>query len=107
MKKINLLLLTGLVLLPVIPLSAQTFENVFLRGGQVVPTFYDDVNNDGKLEYLWNYQDKMQWYSIDGSLVMDLNAIKDMASNIATSRDLKLQKLNAEPYLGFAFYGVD
>lgn len=109
MKKINLLLLTGLVLLPAIPLSAQTFENVFLRGGQVVPTFYDDVNNDGKLEYLWNYQDKMQWYSIDGSLVMDLNAIKDngMPSNIANSRDLKLQKLNAEPYSGFAFYGVD
>ena len=52
----------------------------------------------------------MQWYSIDGSLVMDLNAIKDngiMASNIANSRDLKLQKLNAEPYSGFAFYGVD
>lgn len=46
----------------------------------------------------------MQWYSIDGSLVMDLNAIKD-ASNIANnSRDLKLQKLNAEPYSGF--YGV-
>ena len=110
MKKINLLLLTGLVLLPAIPLTAQTFENVFLRGGQVVPTFYDDVNNDGKLEYLWNYQDKMQWYSIDGSLVMDLKAIKDngfMASNIAASRDLKLQKLNAEPYSGFAFYGVD
>lgn len=110
MKKIDLLLLTGLVLLPAIPLTAQTFENVFLRGGQVVPTFYDDVNNDGKLEYLWNYQDKMQWYSIDGSLVMDLNAIKDngiMASNIANSRDLKLQKLNAEPYSGFAFYGVD
>lgn len=110
MKKINLLLLTGLVLLPAIPLSAQTFENVFLRGGQVVPTFYDDVNNDGKLEYLLNYSDKMQWYSIDGSLVMDLNAIKDngiMASNIANSRDLKLQKLNAEPYSGFAFYGVD
>lgn len=108
MKKINLLLLTGLVLLPAIPLSAQTFENVFF-GGQVVPTFYDDVNNDGKLEYLWNYQDKMQWYSIDGSLVMDLNAIKDngMPSNIANSRDLKLQKLNAEPYFGFAFYGVD
>lgn len=82
----------------------------FFGGGQVVPTFYDDVNNDGKLEYLWNYQDKMQWYSIDGSLVMDLNAIKDngiMASNIANSRDLKLQKLNAEPYSGFAFYGVD
>ena len=110
MKKINLLLLTGLVLLPAIPLSAQTFENVFLRGGQVVPTFYDDVNNDGKLEYLWNYQDKMQWYSIDGSLVMDLNAIKDngiMVSNIANSRYLKLQKLNAEPYSGFAYYGVD
>lgn len=107
MKKINLLLLTGLVLLPAIPLSAQTFENVFLRGGQVVPTFYDDVNNDGKLEYLWIYQDKMQWYSIDGSLVMDLNANGIMASNIATSRDLKLQKLNAEPYSGFAFYGVD
>lgn len=110
MKKINLLLLTGLVLLPAIPLTAQTFENVFLRGGQVVPTFYDDVNNDGKLEYLLNYSDKMQWYSIDGSLVMDLNAIKDngiMASNIANSRDLKLQKLNAEPYSGFAFYGVD
>lgn len=51
----------------------------------------------------------MQWYSIDGSLVMDLNAIKDngMPSNIANSRDLKLQKLNAEPYSGFAFYGVD
>lgn len=52
----------------------------------------------------------MQWYSIDGSLVMDLNAIKDngiMVSNIANSRDLKLQKLNAEPYSGFAFYGVD
>ena len=46
MKKINLLLLTGLVLLPAIPLSAQTFEEVF--GGKVVPTFYDDVNNDGK-----------------------------------------------------------
>ena len=107
MKKNNLLLLTGLVLLPAIPLSAQTFENVFLRGGQVVPTFYDDVNNDGKLEYLWIYQDKMQWYSIDGSLVMDLNANGIMASNIATSRDLKLQKLNAEPYSGFAFYGVD
>ena len=107
MKKINLLLLTGLVLLPAIPLSAQTFENVFLRGGQVVPTFYDDVNNDGKLEYLWIYQDKMQWYSIDGSLVMDLNANGIMASNIANSRDLKLQKLNAEPYSGFAFYGVD
>ena len=61
------------------------------------------------MEYLWNYQDKMQWYSIDGSLVMDLNAIKDngMPSNIANSRDLKLQKLNAEPYSGFAFYGVD
>ena len=81
----------------------------YFFGGQVVPTFYDDVNNDGKLEYLWNYQDKMQWYSIDGSLVMDLNAIKDngMPSNIANSRDLKLQKLNAEPYFGFAFYGVD
>lgn len=52
MKKINLLLLTGLVLLPAIPLSAQTFEEVF-GGGKVVPTFYDDVNNDGKLEYLW------------------------------------------------------
>lgn len=104
MKKINLLLLSGLVLLPAIPLSAQTFENVFLRGGQVVPTFYDDVNNDGKLEYLFYGSDKMQWYSIDGNLVMDLNAIKD-ASNIANnSRDLKLQKLNAEPYSGF--YGV-
>ena len=81
----------------------------YLGGGKVVPTFYDDVNNDGKLEYLWNYQDKMQWYSIDGSLVMDLNAIEDngfAASNIS-GRDLKLQKLNAEPYLGFAFYGVD
>lgn len=110
MKKINLLLLTGLVLLPAIPLTAQTFENVFLRGGQVVPTFYDDVNNDGKLEYLLNYSDKMQWYSIDGSLVMDLKTIKDngiIASNIIGSRDLKLQKLNAEPYFGFAFYGVD
>ena len=32
MKKINLLLLTGLVLLPVIPLSAQTFEEVFGGG---------------------------------------------------------------------------
>ena len=51
----------------------------------------------------------MQWYSTDGSLVMDLNAIKDngMPSNIANSRDLKLQKLNADPYSGFAFYGVD
>ena len=52
----------------------------------------------------------MQWCSINGSLVMDLNAIKDngfMASNIAASRDLKLQKLNAEPYFGFAFYGID
>ena len=116
MKKFNLLLLTGLVLLPAIPLSSQTFENVFLRGGQVVPTFYDDVNNDGKLEYLWtkntNISDKneMKWYSIDGSLVMDLKAVKDngiIASNIINSRDLKLQKLNAEPYFGFAFYGVD
>lgn len=76
-------------------------------GGQVVPTFYDDVNNDGKLEYLWNYQDKMQWYSIDGSLVMDLNAIKDNGIiAILESGDVKLQKLNAEPYSGFAFYGV-
>ena len=109
MKKINLLLLTGLVLLPAIPLSSQTFENVFLRGGQAVPTFYDDVNNDGKLEYLFYGSDKMQWYSIDGSLVMDLNAIEDngfAASNIS-GRDVKLQKLNAEPYSGFAFYGVD
>ena len=116
MKKINLLLLTGLVLLPAIPLSAQTFEEVFGGGGKVVPTFYDDVNNDGKLEYLWtkntNISDKneMQWLSIDGSLVMDLKTIKDngiIASNIIGSRDLKLQKLNAEPYFGFAFYGVD
>lgn len=38
---------------------------------------------------------------------MDLNANGIMASNIANSRDLKLQKLNAEPYSGFAFYGVD
>lgn len=120
MKKINLLLLTGLVLLPVIPLSAQTFEEVF-GGGKVVPTFYDDVNNDGKLEYLWTkntgISDKnghhiyeMKWYSIDGSLVMDLKTIKDngiTASNIIGSRDLNLQKLNAEPYSGFAFYGVD
>lgn len=82
----------------------------FFGGGQVVPTFYDDVNNDGKLEYLLNYSDKMQWYSIDGSLVMDLKTIKDngiTASNIIGSRDLKLQKLNAEPFSGFAFYGVD
>ena len=88
----------------------------FFGGGQVVPTFYDDVNNDGKLEYLWtkytNISDKneMQWLSIDGSLVMDLKTIKDngiIASNIIVSRDLKLQKLNAEPYFGFAFYGVD
>lgn len=110
MKKINLLLLTGLVLLPAIPLSAQTFENVFLRGGQVVPTFYDDVNNDGKLEYLWNYSGNMKWYSTDGSLVMDLNAIEDngfAASNTIGGRDVKLQKLNADPYSGFAFYGVD
>lgn len=68
----------------------------------MVPTFFDDVNNDGKLEYLWNYQDKMQWLSIDGSLVLDLNAIKDNGI-----RGLKLQKLNAEPYSGFAYYGVD
>ena len=33
MKKINLLLLTGLVLLPAIPLSAQTFEEIFFLGG--------------------------------------------------------------------------
>ena len=62
------------------------------------------------MEYLLNYSDKMQWYSIDGSLVMDLKTIKDngiTASNIIGSRDLKLQKLNAEPYSGFAFYGVD
>lgn len=86
-----------------------------------MPTFFDDVNNDGKLEYLWTkntgISDKngyhiyeMKWLSIDGSLVMDLKAVKDngiIASNIATSRDLKLQKLNAEPYSGFAFYGVD
>ena len=102
MKKFNLLLLTGLVLLPAIPLSAQTFEDVFKKGAYRVPTFFDDVNNDGKLEYLWNYQDKMQWLSIDGSLVLDLNAIKDNGI-----RGLKLQKLNAEPYSGFAYYGVD
>lgn len=49
----------------------------------------------------------MQWYSIDGSLVMDLNAIKDNGIiAILDSRDVKLQKLNAEPYSGFAFYGV-
>lgn len=102
MKKINLLLLTGLVLLPAIPLSAQTFEDVFKKGAYRVPTFFDDVNNDGKLEYLWNYQDKMQWLSIDGSLVLDLNAIKDNGI-----RGMKLQKLNAEPYSGFAYYGVD
>ena len=102
MKKINLLLLTGLVLLPAIPLSAQTFEDVFKKGAYRVPTFFDDVNNDGKLEYLWNYHDKMQWLSIDGSLVLDLNAIKDNGI-----RGLKLQKLNAEPYSGFAYYGVD
>ena len=111
MKKINLLLLTGLVLLPAIPLSAQTFEDVFKKGAYSVPTFFDDVNNDGKLEYLWNYnKDKMQWLSIDGSLVLDLNAIKDngiCADNIRNNRYLKLQKLNAEPYSGFAFYGVD
>ena len=85
-------------------------------GGKVVHTFFDDVKNDGKLEYLWtkntNISDKneMQWLSIDGSLVMDLKTIKDngiIASNIIGSRDLKLQKLNAEPYFGFAFYGVD
>ena len=47
-----------------------------------MPAFYDDVNNDGKLEYLWNYnKDKMQSLSIDGSLVLDLNAIKDAAIN--------------------------
>lgn len=111
MKKINLLLLTGLVLLPAIPLSAQTFEDVFKEGAHSVPTFFDDVNNDGKLEYLWNYnKDKMQWLSIDGSLVLDLNAIKDngiCADNIRNNRYLKLQKLNAEPYSGFAYYGVD
>lgn len=111
MKKFNLLLLTGLVLLPAIPLSAQTFEDVFKNGAHSVPTFFDDVNNDGKLEYLWNYnKDKMQWLSIDGSLVLDLNAIKDngiCADNIRNNRYLKLQKLNAEPYSGFAFYGVD
>lgn len=81
----------------------------YFFGGQAVPTFYDDVNNDGKLEYLFYGSDKMQWYSIDGSLVMDLNAIEDngfAASNIS-GRDLKLQKLNAEPYSGFAYYGVD
>lgn len=92
-----------------------------MGGGKVVPIFYDDVNNDGKLEYLWTkntgISDKnghhiyeMKWYSIDGSLVMDLKAVKDngiIASNIINSRDLKLQKLNAEPYFGFAFYGVD
>ena len=79
----------------------------YFFGGQVVPTFYDDVNNDGKLEYLFYGSDKMQWYSIDGSLVMDLNAIKDNGiTAILDSRDVKLQKLNAEPYLGFAFYGV-
>ena len=111
MKKFNLLLLTGLVLLPAIPLSAQTFEDVFKKGAYMVPTFFDDVNNDGKLEYLWNYnKDKIQWLSIDGSLVLDLNAIKDngiCADNIRNNRYLKLQKLNAEPYSGFAYYGVD
>ena len=76
-----------------------------------MPAFYDDVNNDGELEYLWNYnKDKMQWLSIDGSLVLDLNAIKDngiCADNIRNNRYLKLQKLNGEPYSGFAYYGVD
>ena len=52
----------------------------------------------------------MKWYSTDGSLVMDLNAIEDngfAASNTIGGRDVKLQKLNADPYSGFAFYGVD
>lgn len=33
MRKINQLLLIGLMLLTSIPLSAQTFESVFERGG--------------------------------------------------------------------------
>ncbi len=109
-NKIKHLLLIGLMLLPAIPLSAQIFESVFKKAGSQFPYFYDDVNNDGKLEYIWSSGEKMQWYSIDGGLVMDLNAIKDngiCASNIIHNRELKLQKLNAEPYLGFAFYGVD
>ena len=81
-----------------------------------MPAFYDDVNNDGKLEYLWNYnKDKMQSLSIDVrykkiTTSTDLNAIKDngiCADNIRNNRYLKLQKLNGEPYSGFAYYGVD
>ena len=52
----------------------------------------------------------MQWLSIDGSLVLDLNAMNDngiCADNIRNNRYLKLQKLNGEPYSGFAYYGVD
>ena len=76
-----------------------------------MPAFYDDVNNDGKLEYFWNYnKDKMQWLSIDGSLVLDLNAIKDngiCADNIRNNRYLKLNKLNGETYSGIDYYEVD
>lgn len=64
-NKIKHLLLIGLMLLPAIPLSAQIFESVFKKAGSQFPYFYDDVNNDGKLEYIWSSGEKMQWYSID------------------------------------------
>lgn len=106
MRKINQLLLIGLMLLTSIPLSAQTFESVFERGGYSVPKLYDDVDNDGKLEYLWTFNDKMQWRSIDGRIVIDLNAITDNGF-IASYINPYLQKLNAEPYFGLAYYEVD
>lgn len=69
MKAFYFLFTMGLLLLPgSTPVNAQTFESLFLHNGynSGVPQFLADVNEDGKLEYLYPGHTE---YNQDGKLV--------------------------------------
>lgn len=102
----GLLLLTGSP-----PVNAQTFESLFMRNGynSGVPLFLADVNEDGKLEYLYlghaqYYQDDKlvpampcQWRTIDGNTAA---VITDQDAIVPWSWQMRW--LNADVMPGFA-----
>ena len=104
----GLLLLTGSP-----PVNAQSFENLFLQNGynSGVPQFLADVNEDGKLEYLYPghaqyYQDDKlvpampcQWRTIDGN-----TAVVISNQHAVDTWSWQMRWLNADALPGFATY---
>lgn len=80
------------------PAQAQVFNPVF---GNYKPYYFADVNDDGKLEYLyhdWDGGASTQWRSLDGQTVIDFGLSLDYNPS---DYGYRLDYLNADPVIDF------